>query len=65
MWTVVYLSQSKDMANKIKALLQKAGLLVKVRAITLAANDNFGCYEILVPESEVEEAHQQLINSIL
>lgn len=65
MWTVVYLSQSKDIANRIKELLQQAGLLVKVRTITQSSSENFGCFEILVPESEVEEAHSLIISKAL
>lgn len=65
MWTVIYISQSKDTANRMKELLQSAGMLVKMRAVTQSANENYGCYELLVPESEVEEAHSMMISKVV
>ena len=63
MWIVIYLSPSKAAADQIKTLLQAAGLLVKVRAVS--SGEQYGCYEILVPESEVNEAHGRIINELL
>lgn len=65
MWIVIYISQDKDTAMKIKKLLGDAGLLVKVRSIGLKSDKQYGCYEILLPESEVDEGHKIIIkNSI-
>ena len=57
MWIVVYITQNKETAMTIKKLLRDAGLLVKMRSIGLRSDEQYGCYEILLPESEVEEGH--------
>ncbi len=50
MWTAVYNATSKDIALKILTCLQGEGVLVKLNP---TSGNN---YEVLVPESEVEEA---------
>ncbi|MBP3337308.1 MAG: hypothetical protein J6L59_02750 [Clostridia bacterium] len=65
MWMVVYVAQSLETAEKIKELILAHGLLVKVRAINTNADEKYGCYEILVPESELNEAHECIINESL
>ena len=62
MWMVVFVAQSAETAEKIKELIMANGLLVKVRAINGSAEEKYGCYEILVPESELDEAHSIIIN---
>ncbi len=47
---------------QIKKLLLDAGLLVKVRTVGLLPDQRYGCYEILLPESEIEEGHRAIIN---
>ena len=64
MWIVVYITQNKETALQTKELLRKAGLLVKMRAVGLHGNEQYGCYEILLPESEVEEGHNILIEKM-
>ena len=49
----------------IKKLLRDAGLLVKMRSIGLRSDEQYGCYEILLPESEVEEGHSVIIESMV
>lgn len=61
MWTVVYLSHSKDIADRLSKAFEENNLLVKMRPVSKNA-DSDGCYEILVPESEVEEAHAIIID---
>lgn len=63
MWTVVYISPSMKEAKKIKEILTAEGLIVKLRAIGLPQDNNTGSVEILVPESEVDEA-LEIINNI-
>ena len=65
MWMVVYVTQSKESAEKIRTLLQEAGLPVKVRSVNQSGNDQFGSYEILVPEAELAEAHNVIIDKVL
>ena len=55
MWTVVYIAQSKDGAEKLQSMLREQGVLVKMRGIGKSKN-NDGLYEILVPEMEIEDA---------
>ena len=61
MWIVIYITQNKETAATVKKLLRDAGLLVKMRSIGLRASEQYGCYEILLPESEVQEGHHILI----
>ncbi|KXG74932.1 hypothetical protein [Thermotalea metallivorans] len=59
MWTVVYMAHNKEDAEKIKKTLSKEGFLVKIRPI--GKEDN-RVYEVLVPNGEVEEVHEALID---
>ena len=61
MWMAVYITQTKETAEKIRQLLQEAGLPVKIKSVNQNDNDQFGCYEILVPEAELDEAHSIII----
>ena len=61
MWMVAYVTQSKESAERIRLLLQEAGLPVKIRSVNQSGNGQFGCYEILVPEAERSEAHDIII----
>ncbi|MBR7163864.1 MAG: DUF2007 domain-containing protein [Clostridia bacterium] len=65
MWMVAYVTQSKESAERIRTLLQEAGLLVKIRSVNQSGNGQFGCYEILVPEAELSEAHEIIIEKAL
>ena len=65
MWTVVYIAQSKAKAEKMKDVLTSEGLLVTLRGLGTTDTDNMPkAVEILVPESEAEEAHE-IIHNIL
>ena len=64
MWIVVFITQSRENANRVTEFLRKAGLIVKLRSTGTKANEDFGCYEILLPESEVEEGHRVLISNL-
>ncbi len=64
MWMVVYVAQTKEQAEKIRALLQAAGILVKIRGLYQSENEKFGCLEIMVPESEMKEAHDIIISNL-
>ena len=65
MWMVVYIAQTKENAEKIRELLQHADVLVKIRSVNQSTGEKFGCYEILVPESELDEAHAIIIEKAL
>ena len=64
MWIVVYITQNRETALTVKRLLREAGLLVKMRSIGLRASEQYGCYEIMLPESEVEEGHNLIIENV-
>ncbi|HEX3033005.1 MAG TPA: glutamate decarboxylase [Bacillota bacterium] len=63
MWTVVYIAPTKTVAEKITSALTEEGLLVSARAVGLPHGGDGGSYEILVAESELDEA-MEIINSI-
>ena len=62
MWTVVYIARTKDMADKLQKILEDDGMLVKVRPICKSTDGSDTSYEVLVPESEVEQAHGLIID---
>ncbi len=64
MWTVVFIAPTESKAELIAAKLSEEGMMVKVRSLKGSANQEFSSAEILVPESEAEEA-LELIQSIL
>ena len=65
MWIVIFVTQSRETADAATSLLRDAGFVVKVRTLGAKSDSVYGCYEILLPESEVEEGHKVLINNLL
>lgn len=63
MWTVIYMAQSPEAAENISKLLQEAGILVKIRPVTKAAEGEANAFEILIPQTEKDEAHKVIIGS--
>ena len=61
MWTVVYISQNEDVAKEIKQLLENSQILVMMRSV--GEEEEQKSFEILVPETEVEQAHTIIINN--
>ena len=61
MWTVVYMAQNQEVVETLKSILEQEGLLVKVRPVSRSDDGEGTCFEVLVPESEVEEAHGIII----
>lgn len=59
MWTVVYMANTKQDAENIQRILVEEGFLVKIKPIS--KNNVAGTSEVLVPRSEVEEAHSILM----
>jgi len=60
MWTVVYLAKNKKIADKISRLMTNEGVLVKLQPVNKNIGEEDSYVEILVLESEVEEAHNIL-----
>lgn len=63
MWTVIYIAPTKNIAEKYQQALAEEGILVQLRPVG-SQQSNSVSIEILVPESEAEEAHE-LLTSIM
>lgn len=64
MWTVVYIAPSRSVAESLQKVLNNEGLLVMLRNIGLPNVGDANAVEILVPESEVDEAMEILNNPV-
>lgn len=64
MWTVVYIAPNRIMAEQLKSLLEQEGILVMLRSIGVPHLGDSGTTEVLVPETEAEEASQILTYSV-
>ncbi|MFZ5640073.1 MAG: putative signal transducing protein [Bacillota bacterium] len=64
MWTVVYIAPNRVAAENLKNVLTNEGVLVQLRAIGVPHVGDAGAFEILVPESEVDEALEILNSSV-
>jgi len=60
MWTVVYISPNRLTAEQMKSLLTNEGLLVMLRPVGIPHLGESGAVEVLVLETEAEEASQIL-----
>ena len=60
MWTVVYIAQNQKEADKLDRHLTAEGFLVKLRTIGLQQAGVAASVEVLVPESEVDEAMEAI-----
>jgi len=60
MWTVVYIAANRAQAELFKNLLCNEGVLANLRPAGLASALGDGLYEIMVLESEANEAHEIL-----
>lgn len=60
MWTVIYIASGEKTAETIKQKLTNEGFLVKLRQTNIAKQQ----FEILVPESELDEV-QEVLKDIL
>ena len=64
MWTVVYIAPNRTVAENLRQVLTNEGLLVQLRPVGLPSAGEANSVEILVPESEVEEAHEILAETL-
>ena len=65
MWTVIYMAQVKERAGKLRELLEEKGIIVKVRSSGAGTDDAGGCFELLVPAAEFNEAQDIMFESEL
>jgi hypothetical protein len=63
MWRVVYIAQTKPIADHIKDLLSTEGFLVKLKPIYKNIREEENYYEILVPQTEAQEVHNILMEN--
>ena len=61
MWTVIYMTQNEKIAKQVYSLLTREGLMVKIDELDKLSDKNKLFYEILVLESEAEEAQVILL----
>lgn len=59
MWTVVYVAPNRLIAERLHNILVKEGFLSRLRAVGTVDSDDRSV-EIMVPESEVDEASELL-----
>lgn len=64
MWTVIYIAPNKAVADKYKKVLTDEGMLVQLRQVGSSHLGEHASVEILVPESEAEEAHEIITNAM-
>ncbi len=62
MWKVVYIAKNQVLADQLKSLLEMEGIMVMLRPIGAPHLGPSGPVEILVTESETEEA-SEIINT--
>lgn len=63
MWRVVYMAQSKRIADHINDLLSVEGFMVKLKPIYKNVPDEDNYYEVLVPQTEAQEVHMILMEN--
>ena len=61
MWTVVYMTPNEEHANKLIIVLRNSSILTRVRC----AGSDLGCYEVLVPQTELESAQNLIFENDL
>ena len=63
MWTVIYIANHREQAEILKTILTEEGILVDIRPASVSQTD--GMQEILVPESEANEAHAVICRQMM
>lgn len=61
MWTVVYMTQNENHANKLMEILHSESILAKIRN----AGEDSGCFEVLVPQTELNAAQNLIFENDL
>lgn len=62
MWTTVYMTKSIDTAKAMREKIENCHIIVMMRRIKEEDNALESCYEILVPNSELKEALDIIID---
>lgn len=61
MWIVVYISASKNNAEKLVKVLEENKIISKLRC----TDKSKGCFEVLVPQSELSSAQDLIFDNEL
>jgi len=64
-WTVVYIAPNKTVAESLKKMLTTEGFLVQLRVLGFPQIHDTCPVEILVPESEIDEAMEIIKCSLI
>lgn len=64
MWTVVYIAANRTQAETIRAMLCEESVLANIRPAGFSAQGD-GLYEVMVLESEADEAHALLCQFVI
>ncbi|HHY70699.1 MAG TPA: hypothetical protein GX519_03385 [Thermoanaerobacterales bacterium] len=64
MWTVIYMATDEETALRVENAIKSEGFLVRTREITKSKKHGC-CIEILVPESEAQEAYNVILEKNL
>lgn len=64
MWTVVYIASNMMRAECLKEKLISEGMMVTLRSVGMSRAGSGGSVEIMVPESEAEEANEILASAV-
>lgn len=62
MWTVVYVSHTEEVVKKLIDVLRENEIIAKVRRVK---NDKGGCFEVLVPQTELDGAQDLIFENEL
>lgn len=62
MWTVIYVSQSIETSEKLVQALLENNIISKLRR-SVTEGEQSGCYEVLVPSTELETAQDLIIEN--
>ncbi len=57
------MAQSRETAESVQQLLEKNDLIVKMRSLSNEDDSSSDCCELLVPESEVQQALSLIIDA--
>lgn len=63
MWTVIYIAKCKATAKHLKELLEQKGIMARLHPLYDASATDDGSIEVLVPEAEVAQAHEVIIDA--
>lgn len=61
MWTVIYITQDKETIEKLRKIFEEKEIIIRIREVNKDNSDS-SVYELLVPDSEIGQAHEVLLS---